>query len=658
MTKVQDSDVESTGDSLGQSSLWSSESENTKSKLVYLETHQEPSEEEMDNLEPLVCGKIGVRASRFSVYGQGKLIIESLKAANPQIKSETEDIIEVDESSISHSAMSKSEDLFFRASTLSNSIYKFDNYNSVSKDSKKITDSGIQGQDLGVSKYQEKLLNKALQSSSKFSLDSSALNPDSRNNSITISAFKVNKKIDSRKSLDNPKNSPKQKISEMNPKIKPVAGNDQECPGNKISEVEIQANKMENRKDPNAFMKKSKQKIEEITYRDSCDNTVDVNKSIIKFYEHWKLTTKKENQKGVPPGKTQFDSKTIKSNLKERLSSLISTNKSEESNDFDIFNAKFDSSLADSTLQSIHNSRNKRRNPSVKSGLSRQVKMRDLDQVPTKRKDLVFGQFVIEDRTPEKEMNNLLSETITITNSRKLSEDQTQLSDRESMFGGPLSLLSDIHKQQQYISRMSESGLNLSGRGIPVDQSIRKKYSMISSKMRASQSKEFGEQTPKYSLMRSFSNKNRDLLDSNSTKTDFGDTEVDSNMLLNSQKSRDLENGKDDSKRSSHGLSLPSPVKKKTLGSLLIIKKKDGAMANLKSRYSKELKTKSNVSSGSISELKIPEIKDNERFIFDISKEASEHTEDILSKSLLFLDNSLLLILEMIRLPKIWTRLS
>ena len=184
---------------------------------------------------------------------------------------------------------------------------------------------------------------------------------------------------------------------------------------------------MENAPGKDLFMKKSRQKIEEIGYRDSTDINNAEQKSIINFYNHWKLQEEaaghNKNNGKIQDSKNRFYDIQKEKIFKKRLNSLISNTPGRESGDFDIFNADFDSSMQDSNQ------------------LSRGARNTLYSISSTSRNSNFSNQKNNEG------FMSLLSETNRSAqdarNSMKSWGKESQYSERDSLFGGKMSLLSE-----------------------------------------------------------------------------------------------------------------------------------------------------------------------------------------------------------------------
>lgn len=422
--------------------------------------------------------------------------ISNLQNEEPKPK---KDVIDLSLSnSNTHSHLSEQDIVLFSRSNLDSSTT-----DTASNNRKSILSGGfrlsIMKEDLIQSKFQEELLNQALQSMSKSSLETSLLKSGLYRNEFGKSLIKMDSDIDfkrgntmthePRKSLQHPNcksrlsalnintdalrqleisNSPKnrqrspknispqqlstikEKKAELNPSIitppsstKSIESTTSNPKTPTAQPVMSEADRymMNNTPSQNLFLKKSKQRIEEIGYRDSTDINNTDQKSIIKFYNHWKLQEEADTHQQLS-GKIEekdkrfqdFDNNSAKvgekrltsedgnDEMKNKLTSLISNPPSRDSGDFNIFNAEFDSSMVDS----INKSKESRK--TIKSLESASLKSNSVNH----KANLGFMNLLSETQKSQSDGRNSL----------KSWGAQTQMSDRDSLFGGKMSLLS------------------------------------------------------------------------------------------------------------------------------------------------------------------------------------------------------------------------
>ena len=573
--------------SLNQSSMMQStvEPELPKKRLTFLETHNETSDQEMQQKEDFLqttCGKIDKRFSRFSVYNNG-LGIEEFQKQNPALIRNHTEIKEEDESFISETAGGSRSNIFANEESQfqfqNHSLYRkeMENENIEGEEKKPeeistlirvkratttVASSGISNADINPkrdiskmssdtensvnttlseqdvllfsrssltnsttggsnrkslmsggfrlsimkegliqSRFQEELLNQALNSMSKSSLESSLLKSGLYRAEMGKSLIQMKSEIDydtpgtqvmnkrasfdqnlirsgqpelhiQTKDLQEAKSrlTPSSKITQGRPgglkypELSTIPEKTGDLHAFETSKEETMENfgmgepnfqkaghkgqqrnmfkkakavgspitsgdkfLMENVPGKDLFMKKSRQKIEEIGYRDSTDINNTEQKSIINFYNHWKLQEEaaghNKNNGKIEDSKNRFYDIQKEKIFKKRLNSLISNTPERESGDFDIFNADFDSSMLDSS----HQSREQRNT---------------LHSISTTSRNSNFSN-----QKNNEGFMSLLSETNRSSqdarNSMKSWGKGSQYSDRDSLFGGKMSLLSE-----------------------------------------------------------------------------------------------------------------------------------------------------------------------------------------------------------------------
>ena len=228
-----------------------------------------------------------------------------------------------------------------------------------------------------------------------------------------------------------------------------------------------------------------------MTYRDSCDINLQGNKSVIKFYEHWKIKNKGEDSLKLDKTKFNKQNSSPEKSLNSDLQSFkkIKSQCSEDSNCFNIFEAKEGSvSKKSDRLSEMKTSPHKQKNS---IDLKIRVKKMNLNETKslnisdnksessTKSNNKSFFRQFSEMSKESKMGNNLLSDFISQTD--KKSVTGTALTDnRDSLVFGPLSLLSG---NQSTLGR-SSAQLKPDKREskFSVDERIKKKYSMMESK--------------------------------------------------------------------------------------------------------------------------------------------------------------------------------
>lgn len=404
-----------------------------KPKLSFLESHKEPNDEDDETMvddEPQLCGKIGKRASRFSVYGQFN--VHTKNSTTNGSNEYTENIEELNESSFEESHISKTTENLFRMSSVSNQS----NPQKISQAQapnqflipntefyEEISDSIIQKNNLTKSKFQENLLNFALQGSPKHSLKNQS-KIQFEKNSIFSNKNQSEIKQEALKNL------------------------------NLENEIHNQIKKLEEENKMKKAFEKKVNKIETPLYRDSCDVNVLKNKSVINFFNHWKLNEDENvNNKKEKAKFKEFDQE---NNIQKK-----SISQSVNSGDFDIFDANFDSTIRESINS---NSTNK--------------SIRKL-YTNIQHKQSIFNQSDSENKSSNENyipMFNLLSDK---DESYKQSANTMTLlsSPRDSIFNNQLSILSEVDQNRNSDIRFSANQKNLEK---SLSNKFKKKFSVAS----------------------------------------------------------------------------------------------------------------------------------------------------------------------------------
>jgi hypothetical protein len=642
-----------------------------------IESEEEDSDSEEEET-PKACGKIGKRASRFSIYGQTQPLIEKTEA-DPEYSQITE---------VNESVMSESPRSFFGKELFKNGMFSgsnneedgnFSTPRSRSRTQTNMSeDEGLSEDELiWKSKYQEKLLNKALQSCSKFSLDGSNILKQSsfkqsNFNSVVETGFGKKENMISGDTLNaksQDRNSHMNRISIENQLsgFKPKDSKDIEDlshspvpgpPGNEYGAPPVQLNSsslpFKNVKLPkNIFSKKP---MHETQYRDSCDINLESQKSVIKFYEHWKLTNQQEKNNGestrtVFNQKDDTPSEHRASENQTNLKKLISVC-SEDSNYYDIFNGCPDSNSNNNYSSSDVRSSFLSKSKAEPNGSSDKIKKESPNpedkifndsksQSSKKSNDSLFKQY--SSGSKESKMGkNLLSELMTQTGKNSISMGGS-LDNRDSIMVGNMSILSQGSHAQGWRNSAYCNSQVKRGSNFTVDNKIKKKYSMINSKInnnvRGSKmdSKVFKKTSTVESdpwskvpsenqlitMLSMHSNASTNLSRLNST-------EIRPDALFTTKHTTD-ESHLLESKETFSGNKKTS---EETSGSMLFIKKSKGEVQPLQSRKSLEKpegKEKKEETEGVVAEKTEPRksllmIDDTNKNLFEISKDPTEMT--------------------------------
>jgi hypothetical protein len=622
-----------------------------KKRLSFLEMHSSNSQHSDSDTSdtdyddeaelPKICGKIGKRASRFSLYGQVNTLLDyqSYIKKNPK----PAEILEENESETLESPRSLFAKDYLKNSTVSESQLNDSSYSTIKNktvDHLSGDETPMDDEKLARSKYQEKLLNKALQSCSKFSLDGSNVLKQSNfkqsHNAIVETGFGKKENVISKDSL----NDSNQKTNHMNrisienqlSGFKPRQDEYQveDLANSPIPQDKIDTNQMGIINQPfnNIHLPKnifSKKGMNEVTYRDSCDVNVEGNKSVIKFYEHWKLKNQQNDQNNP---KTGFDPTSIQASSIEKtnLGKVVSSHCSEDSNYYDIFSPKYDSSSQNDTIKSDKKSsflsksklgassliisKNKPKND-TDSKISNNSKS---DSSTKSNGKSLFKQYSQDSKFGKNLLSDMMSQTVTKSKINKLITDT---GNRDSIFDEPLNF--NKQNKEPVSGRNSayyNSQIKRESRFV-IDDKIKKKYSMVGSKL-VEEGKESSQ------LIRDSTwddpNSQSKLVNMLSITSNLGQS-------LDKKSTMDFKLNEDLLLDSMNSISTKKSVdRQKSAENMLFVKKKEGKLTKLKSDLSdskqEEKEDQNNL------QPKNPEfdITDNKRSLFDISREPGELT--------------------------------
>ena len=616
-----------------------------ESKLSFLDSHtsnnDEPEMECEDQFEsPQYCGKIGKRTSRFSVYGQENKAMDykNYIKNNPN----PEGIMEVNESEISESSPYPNE-MFKNSSCSDNQNSSYYETNSSHKNLSEDYENGK----LRQSKYQEKMLNHALRSCSKFSLDGSGVMKKStfksgKYKSVNETGFGKKKNEMDNNSNDNKSN--RISIEKQLSGFKPNSSNNFiNSPVPKMKEMSLPddpycQNNFQNIKIVKNFF--SKKTMQDNSYRDSCDVNLAGTKSAIKFFEHWKLQNNEDDEN--EDNKTRFknNDKSSKNNQKEsKLSNLMKSEESDDGNYFDIYASDIDA-------KSIKNSNISNRNLSIISKNNNNSNNNSPKTNEKERKSKIYN----------KSRTSRISKISSGSNNKSQIKSLSQLS-RDSKFGNDLlsdlMINSETNEYGNMTGYMKQDSINVDNNHVMNDRNnpskrrisqnnddrfkknkksdkennIKRKYSLIGFKTSA-RSKAFPKKTFDKNIAKgnefdewNTNDRSKQLLtmlstNSNNTITSTINTQSD-NLSWN-----------EDLKLNSSEVIMNKKTDEDDIGagSMLFIKKKAGNTVGFKSSYSPE-KKKSIVKSSSLinsNKMKNSDIQDNKKNLFEISKDPSD----------------------------------
>lgn len=473
-------------------------------------TQEEPGDEEspIENKSPQICGKIGKRASRFSMYGQ----LPNLGLGKNSGKGEpnSERIVEVNESMTSDSRYSAVFKDNQRGSWHSDSHHSGSRlaHNAFSIDEDSVHDDDK----LASSKQQERLLHKALQSDSKFSLDNLGVLKQSgfkQANYNSLVGTRFGKKaylvpnLPISKAVGEPRNL-KHRISIENQLsgFRPRYSRENTYPAKPVKQhIKKKRSESLTAHSPNdspsnpAATGPLKLPLK-TSYRDSCDNGKD-HSSAVNFYEHWKLSNhcsgkEHSNQTTQWSKKGQglnLSSKEENENQGKRQSSGLSLY-SEDSNYYNIFAPKYDSlSHNGSTYsgpRSSYGSRNHFRQKilSVTTGKTESNVHSSLNR-PNKQSQIRLStKSQFRDWSRASEGSNigatLLSDIFTRVEMKTGAQKaKAEVNQRDSMFSDSIGF--ELKPRAPKMVRNSEqfNGSGTRESKFIVDDLVKKKYSMI-----------------------------------------------------------------------------------------------------------------------------------------------------------------------------------
>lgn len=650
--------------------------ESAKKRLSFLEMHSSnnpgtdsqtsdtETESDTNSDLPQICGKIGKRASRFSIYLGKNQIPRSpthLKANKSpyQIEEVSESRTSVTESGSTRSIFGKKTR---RTSSCSETHLPTSGYDSgvaqeqatphCLSDDDGLCDSGK----LARSKYQERLLNRALQSGSKYSLDMSGglklsnskhVGHDSvvetgfakQQNATNKSQVGFINRVSIENQLSMFRPASPHRSAEMRQQASPVAKIvNQGGQPVKNSPDEVGAQFQGIKIPSNIFSKKADH---DNSYRDSCDVNLENKRSVIKFYEHWKLTNNKQKEIGPSTGFNRFNMKnpqttTENSESSEAIRGVKDSLCSRDSNFFDIFGSNRHSLSSRGRTGSEKQSpesrkrRSTRNSPqsqtySIKSGTdtiqTQLEKSTENDpETSTNSNSQSLFRMLSENSKNLKSPNNLLSEMLTQTNQKSKADTEfTEMTNRDSLFDQPVDFLP---KLKDSLSRNSAHYNNehLRDSHLVVDESVKKKFSVMDSQISTRRNTRINPKNKR----------------GESAETDWNDSATDAKLVgmlsLTSQIEEHCRT-RQSRKSGSGGNALPnstlsgnrteSDLQSNSGISTLFIKKPTGKLIKLKSNL---------VTSQTTSPVKAGEsqINDNMNLIFDVSREPGEFL-DLLS---------------------------
>lgn len=635
-------------------------------------------EEDIEEDAPKACGKIGKRVSRFSVYGQNQPLLADKELTVEQGQSQ---ILEVNESVTSESSHSYFGRETFKHGMFSGSQNEEENGTATPLNQTKTNlsedENPTEDEVIWKSKYQEKLLNNALKSCSKFSLDGSGVLRQSNfktnnHNSVVETGFGKKGNVISNPSLKASSIEKSQHLNRISIENQLSGFRPREEEGNspgvlshspipdappslakppKVPELTASSLPFKNIQIPkNIFAKKQ---IQETSYRDSCDINLESQKSVIKFYEHWKINNLQQKKppqsdktlfikqgNGDAPLEKDSPMDQSRGNLK-KLISLVS----EDSNYFDIFNGCPDSSSNHNNSSSeiapsfLSKSRTKKSGTFEDQSEKKQDAPRDLVSQSSKKSNSnsLFKQYSITSKDSKIGVN-LLSEFMSQTDKKSVNFAPSTIN-RDSIIVGPLSVLSGKPENPGWRNSANFHAKAKRESKFEIDSQVKKKYSVVNSKL----------------MVSDFSGKEVNLKKTSTFSSDPwsqgpGDNQLIKMLSIHSQATDSLSvrdsfhsQSQLKSKKSSFMTSEKSQVlETKEIGdseekaamdesgeSLLVVKKGGGKLVKLKSNYSDE---EDLPEKDGFLPKPVKEFRDNKKSLFEVSRDPTEMT-NLLGKS-------------------------
>lgn len=481
------------------------------------------SDTDSDTEPPKFCGKIGKRASRFSIY-LGRNPIGQYP--NPLgLNKSPRRILEINESRTSTTETGSARSLFAKKSLRTSSCSETHlptSGNDSAVVSRQTTPNCLSDDDglcdsgkLARSKYQERLLNKALQSCSKFSLDMSASlklsnSRHAGHDSVVETGFAKKQNAQENPSNFTNRVSIENQLSGFRPtssrhsvdtgrRASPVPEHIDQPPQPRPDKADPVGAQFKGIQLPNNIF--SKKADHDLLYRDSCDVNLEGKKSVIKFYEHWKLTNNKQKQAGPSTGFNEKNGQHLQISQSTTENSVKAPTKQKvkdsmcprDSNYFDIFESNHKSILQKKKTEPDKQSVETQNTNPVKRSSTNPRTQRTQTEISnqTEREQSTESNpttlFRLDSGTSKdfRTANNLLSEMLTQSNSKsRVHSLLTETSNRDSLFDESINFLSKIKEpctrnSAQYNSHLSRDS------NFQVDNSVKKKFSVMESQIGA-----------------------------------------------------------------------------------------------------------------------------------------------------------------------------